>query len=99
MEIVITAIVSFGITWWFLNEYLYSPKAKIKKYWKEIFEITSTITKIRNAGKDTQGNQVYPIDLSGFECQIENRKKVINALLDHYFASEEDREYAEKNRA
>lgn len=98
MEIAITVIISFGITWWFLYEYLYSPKAQIKRYWKEIFEITATIAKIRNAGKDAEGNEVYPIDLSGLEQQVEKKKRIINALLEHYFDSEEDQEYIEENR-
>ena len=98
MEIVITAVISFGITWWLLYEYLYSPKAQIKKYWKEIFEITATIVKIKNAGKDAEGNEVHPIDLSGFEQQVKKRKRIIKALLEHHFDSEEDQEYIEENR-
>lgn len=99
MQILIIVIISFGITWLFLYEYLYSAKAQIKRYWKEIFEITVIIAKIRNAGKDLEGNEVYPIDLSEFEYQIKNRKKIINALLDCYFDLEEDQEYVEENRA
>ena len=70
----------------------YSPKAHIKELWEEIFEMTRVITKFKDSG-----DSVLTF-CTGYENKIEKNKKLINALLEHYFDLEEDEEFIHDNK-
>ena len=92
MNIIFTVVITITLTWWLLHEYIYSPKAQIKRLWKEIFEISETIAAFK------KHEDVAPMDLSEFESQVKKRENVISALLSHHFDQEGDQEYIEGNR-
>ena len=91
MEIIII-LATVVITWLFVHEYLYSPKAYIRRLWKEVFVI---LRRSNDHMKNYNDNGF----LEGvYEKELQKRYKIINALLDYYFDPEEDSEYIEDNR-
>lgn len=74
-------------------EFLYSPKAQIKRLWKEIYKISFQIGKSK---------KIFENDYDPFaaECKkiIDKKEKMINALLEYYFDPENDTEYIQENK-
>lgn len=79
--------------WWIVYELLYSPKARIKRLWKEIFTIAYKIGDIRK-----RFGENYNDPLTGaYERINDKKKKMIKAILEYYFDPEEDEEYIREN--
>ena len=92
--LIFTSLISILITWWSIYELFYSPRARIKKLWEEVFSIAS---KIHDINKKYPEGSLFVI--RAYEKEREKRDTMINTLLDYYFDPEEDREYVEENRA
>ena len=81
-----------ALVWWLTYQFFYSPKARIKRLWEEVFKISFRI------GEQTKkGESPIPEDVNA----VNKKKRLINALLDYYFnpENEEDKEYIEQNKA
>lgn len=92
-ELIILALFISGASWYAVYSNLYSPEARIKKLWNEIFEMTNIIN-----GYEREDNVATFIITDPYKNQIVKKKKMINALLDYYFDSKEDEEYIVGNR-
>ena len=76
------------------HHFLYSDKARVKKMWKEIFELTKKRKEMQSPNDSVQNYIV----LKPFDVAISKRKNLINAILENCFNPEEDSEYIKKNR-
>jgi hypothetical protein len=87
-------IIIFLIGAWsggiFAFHFIYSPKAQIKRLWKEIFEITKK-------EKIMRGDSFYSQIDAIFDSAINKRKKMIRDILDNYFDPEEDQDFIKEN--
>jgi len=87
-EIIITLLIC-----WLIYVGLYSPRARIRRLWKQIYRIP---IKMERAKKD------FPDRADHFSerCQkaLRIRYNMINALLDYHFDPEEDKEYIKENK-
>lgn len=91
-----TILIIFAIiliTWEVVYNFFYSPKAQIKRLWKEVFIIEHEISKYNSEDSVADSFIKAP-----YENAIRRKKKMINALLNYCFNPEEDREYLEENR-
>jgi len=93
MSTIFIILSTVVITWIIINEVFYSPKARIKRLWKEIFTIAHKIGKYNS--EDSVADSVVK---EPYERVIQKKKKMISSLLDYYFNPEEDQEYIEENR-
>lgn len=93
LSAILTILSTILVTWILIREYFYSPKARVKRLWKEIYIISYKINKWR-----TTDSVLNSLTLEPYENAIRRKKKMVNALLDYYFDPEEDREYLEENR-
>lgn len=91
MYILLIILGTTFITFVILYEFLFSPQARIRILWKEIFKIDTKIGEMKNNGG-------YNPMIGLCEDIILKKKKMINALLDYYFNPEEDEEYIKENR-
>lgn len=79
-----------GLTWLFFEEYFYSPKACIKRLWREVLEISRMTGEMRKL-EDTSG--FHGLGIEKLEKLSNVRGNLINALLDYHFPNtEEDQE-------
>lgn len=90
------SIIIFLIGGWIGAElsfyFIYSPKAQVKRLWKQI----NKLNKLKiDCGNDSTRDYIVN---GSIHTAISNNKKKINILLDYYFDSEEDEEYISKNR-
>ncbi len=85
-------IVIFLLIWLVIYELLYSPKARIRIIWRQIYRIPIKIARAKRAMPDKA-------DYFDKICEksLSLRYKMINALLDYHFDPEEDEEYIQKN--
>ena len=90
---VFVAAIAF-LTWLLIHEVFYSPKAQIKRLWKEVFVLTHKMSKYNSSN-----SFVDSIVKDPYEKVIHKKKQMINALLDYHFDLEEDQEYIEENRS
>lgn len=81
------------VTWWLAYHYLYSPKAQIKKLWDEVFKLTYDFRQIREAS--TEAGWAAS---EGFNHQINKRKALIKAILEHSFDPEKDADYIHEHK-
>ena len=81
-------------TWWYLYSFYFSPRACVKRLWKEVFKLTYDLAEIR---KKLQ-TDMHQFNIS-YGKAIYKRKVLINAILDNYFDSEEDAEFIREHRA
>jgi hypothetical protein len=72
--------------------FVYSPKAQVKRLWKQIHKLNQFII---DSGDDSVRD--YLINDSTHKA-IADHKKKINILLDYYFNEEEDQEFVKNNR-
>ena len=87
--IIIVALVS----WWLTYEVFYSPKARVRSLWAEIFKLAYKVAEQKKQFTD------IPDPLADAYEKIINKKKLmINALLEYYFDPEENQEYIEENK-
>ena len=93
MKTIIIISATALTTWVFLYEYLYSPKARIRRLWNEIFVISHETGK--HSSEDSVADSLIK---ESFEKAIQKKEKMINSLLDYYFDPEEDRGYIEENK-
>lgn len=85
--------VTVLITWMFVHEFFYSPKAHIRRLWKEIFVIEHEISKY-----NSNDSVVDSLIKDPYEKALHRKERMINALLDYHFDPEEDQEFIEYNR-
>ena len=85
MSTVLIILGTIVLTWFVANELFHSPKARIKILWREIFKLTREITKYNS--EDSVADSLIK---KSYEKAISKKKKMINALLDYHFDSEED---------
>ncbi len=88
MEIVITIAVTVAVTWIVLYYTLYSPKAQIRRLWKEIFEYARVIGKYNNMKAGT--SIAMEPAIRDLNTKSDKVGKVINVLLDYHYADTED---------
>ncbi len=81
------------VAWGVVYELLYSPRATIKRLWKEIFTVSYKMGDIR---KRLGENYNDPLT-KAYERINEKKKKMIKTLLEYYFDPEEDEEYIREN--
>lgn len=81
MNILLLAMVALG-TWGLVYEYYYSPKARIKKLYREISKL----------------KLLSPSDSLIVLTEANKKGKMINALIDYYFDPVEDKEYIENKK-
>jgi hypothetical protein len=81
------------VAWGLVYEFLYSPKARIKRLWKEVFLISSKIYEQKKLSEGT-----YDPLVRAYEKIIEKKEKMIGSLLEYYFDPEEDGEYIHENK-
>ena len=89
---VFVAAIAF-LTWLLIHEVFYSPKAQIKRLWKEVFVLTHRMSKY-----NSDDSFVDSIAKDPYEKVIHKKKQMINALLNYHFDPEEDQEYIKENR-
>lgn len=75
----------------FAYHFLYSPKAMIKKLWKEIYKLNEL-----KVGGSKDSVMAYVVNGSTDES-IAKRKEIINSLL-NYLDSENDKEFIELHK-
>lgn len=92
MSTILVIFATAVITWFVTNELFYSPKAQIKRLWKEVFALTKELAKYN--GKDSVADSVVR---EPYEKAIRKKKEMIRVLLDYHFDPEEDQEYIQKN--
>lgn len=93
------------IGWWAGYIFWYSPKAQIKRLWKQIHQITFALEKDKKEHPDIIWGICRLVRVGWWifsyiadESVIEKKGKMINALLDYYFNQEEDAEFIEQNK-
>jgi hypothetical protein len=84
-------ILCIGATWFFVYNFLYSPRAQINRILKQMFNIPIKLRKSKQKLGD-EDNYFYK------ECKkaLTARYKIIISLLDYYFDPKEDKEYIEE---
>lgn len=93
MNTIIIILATAFITSLFIYEFFYSPKARVRRLWKEVFTISHEIGKYNSKDSVEDSSVKEP-----YEKTMRKKEKMINALLDYYFDPEEDREYIKENR-
>ena len=91
IKIIIVFLIGILVGGELAYHFFYSPKAMIKKLWKEIFKLTQF--KVDDK-KDSV--MAYIVNKSPDEA-IEKRKKMINALFG-YLDHEKDKEFIEQHK-
>ncbi|MCU0680139.1 MAG: hypothetical protein MUF50_02425 [Planctomycetes bacterium] len=97
MEKIFYLILVILATWWitssFFKKYVCSPRARVEKLWKEIFSIAQIMDKEKN-------NSAKSFLYISYQYGINEKYKMINALLDYYFnpKNEDDRSYIQENK-
>ena len=87
---IVVIVVVIGL----ISEYYFSsPKAQVKRLWKEILEISFKMGKLKKEFPSIPSSIIYE-----YEKVIHKKEKMINALLDYYFDPEDDQDYIEDNR-
>ena len=83
-------LVTFLI-WWMLYAFLYSPKARIRRLFKEIYNIPIRIARPKRNVPEANND-------GSDKCRamLTSRYKMIEAILEYNFDTETDKEYITK---
>lgn len=93
MNTVLIILGTAVITWVVTSELFYSPKARVRQLWKEVFKLAQKVGEQKKRFPD------IPNPLAdAYEKIIYKKKQMINALLEYHFDPEEDQEYIQENR-
>ncbi|MFA5084170.1 MAG: hypothetical protein WC475_02200 [Candidatus Paceibacterota bacterium] len=85
-------LIIFLLIWLVIYKILYSPEARIRIIWRQIYRIPIKIARVK---KDFPDKANYFDE--GCEKALSIRYKMIIALLSYHFDPEEDKEYISKN--
>ena len=80
------------VVWGVVYEVFYSPKARIRRLWKEVLSISFKIGEQKKISPDIHN----PL-IAEYRSIIERKKKMISALLEYYLDPEKDEEYIHEN--
>jgi len=94
MSILLSFVVGGIITLAIAYEYFFSPKATIKRLWKDILSIAMKISEMKKESTEDYN----PLVLE-YENIIAKKEKLIKNLIEYYLDPEEDEEFIEEYKA
>lgn len=88
-------------TWFLLDEFVYGHKTQIKKLWEEILQYVDMAGKINETAEKVGAKTILAGASNSLKTKQDRAGKLINALLDYYYAdteNEDEQEYVKNNR-
>jgi len=84
------ALIGVSLAYYFL----YSPKARVERLWKEILVVAQKIGELKKSSDTSYDDPVVTI----YEGVISKKKKMVAALLEYHFDREKDEKFRKENK-